>query len=136
MSQKKINNLPPRIAVQFTSSDYSLIKNIASKQDESLSGVVRNLCKQSLNLKVYEENCDMLCRIIRQEIKNSQRSDFDRILSMLSKTVIMSATATFLNAETINSFVPIENQQEVKTAYEKARIKGVEYLKTQINLEK
>lgn len=131
MSKKELKNLPPRIAVQFNTHDYELIKNISEKEKESLGGVVRKLVKQSLDLKVYQENCDMLCQLLTQVVKNTQQPEFDRLSALLSKSTIMSATSAYLNAEAISSFVGVEYQQDTKIAYEKARLKAVKYTKSQ-----
>jgi len=41
----------------------------------------------------------------------------------------MSATSTFLNAQALADFVPVEKRKDLVETYEKARIKVVAYVK-------
>ena len=45
----------------------------------------------------------------------------------------MSATSTFLNAQALADFVPPDKRKDLLEAYEKARIKGVAYVKGRVN---
>lgn len=45
----------------------------------------------------------------------------------------MSATSTFLNAQALADFVPVEKRKELVDTYEKARLKGVAYVKGRVS---
>lgn len=118
-----------RISPRFTDEEYEQIEKVAAIRRCSLSELVRKATLEYIRPKVVEENMDFLCSIIRQELKNTQQPEADRLASLIAKTCIMAATSTFLCAETINRFVPTEKQMDVKEAYDAARIKGVNYMK-------
>lgn len=120
----------PRINPRFTPEQYEQIKNVAALKGYSLSELVREATLKYIQPTLLEENLDLICSVIRKEIKNAQQSEFDRLASLTAKTCIMAATSSFLTAETINRFVPTERQMDVKEAYDAARIKGVNYMKT------
>lgn len=44
----------------------------------------------------------------------------------------MSARSTFLNAQALAEFVPVEKRRDLVETYEKARIKGVAYVKGRV----
>lgn len=41
----------------------------------------------------------------------------------------MSATSIFLNSQSLADFVPVEKRKDLVDTYERARIKGVAYVK-------
>ena len=45
----------------------------------------------------------------------------------------MSATSTFLNAQALADFVPPNKQKDFLEVYEKARLKGVAYVKGKVS---
>lgn len=48
----------------------------------------------------------------------------------------MSATATFLNAQAFADFIPVEKRKDLVDTYERARIKGVAYVKGKVTESK
>lgn len=118
-----------RINPRFTITEMEQIERLAALEGCSKSEIVRKATQEYINPKVSKENIDYITKIIRLEIKNTQEPDFERIISLLAKTCIMSATSAFLTAETINRFVPDNKQQDVKEVYDAARLKAVNYLK-------
>lgn len=44
----------------------------------------------------------------------------------------MSATSTFLNAQALSDFVPKERRKDFVESYEKAKLKGIAYVKNRV----
>lgn len=122
-----------RINPTFTKSDYENIEKLAAQRGCKKSEIVRDLTLQGLNTAVTNDNLDFICKLIRQEIKHTQQPAFDRLASLNAKSCIMAATSAYLTAETIASFVPLEQQREVQEVYDAARRKALEYVKSKVN---
>lgn len=116
-----------RIYVSFSDEDYEQIRNIAHKQNKSMSEVVRDFSIEGLNGTVGAANIDMITTIIRTQLRDVMRPSIDRLAALSAKTCVQASTAAYLTAETVARFVPDNLQLDVKDAYESARKKGVEY---------
>lgn len=57
----------------------------------------------------------------------------ERLTALSAKGAIMSATSTFLNAKALADFVPPDKRKDLAEAYEKARLKGVDYVKGRVS---
>jgi predicted CopG family antitoxin len=109
---------------------YNKVKNIAYKKGESISEVMRKLIEDGLTLEVGNENKDIISSIVREELKAVLKPNIERLAKISSKSGHMSATAAFLNVQTLMDLVPKENRREVRTMYEKARKMAIDYMKT------
>lgn len=123
-----------RINVTFEKETFESIQNIANKQGISLSEVVRDFTLEGLKGTLGVEHIDLITEIIRSQLKSILNPEVERICALVAKTCITSATASFLSAETINRFVPTEQQSDVKEAYDAAYQKGIQYTKRKISL--
>lgn len=121
-----------RINVSFTPEAYEQIEHIAAKENISLSEYVRDATLMRLNTNILNENMDFVCSVLRNQIRESLIPFENRIASMTAKTCIMSATAAFLTAETINRLVPYDRQEDVQVVYDKARKKAALYVKNNL----
>lgn len=125
---RKIKN--PRIPVTFDEETMEQLKKIAKHRGESISEVVRGLVDEGLKIQVSNDNIDLITKIVREQLQMLMDGYVERLASISAKGTIMSATSTYLTAETISRFVPLELQMEYQEAYEQARKKGVAYLKS------
>lgn len=123
MQQKKTK----RIYVSFSDEDYAQIRNLAHKQNKSMSEVVRDFSIEGLNGTVNAANIDMITGIIRTQLRDVMRPSIDRLAALSAKTCVQASAAAYLTAETVARFVPEDLQLDVKEAYESARKKGVDY---------
>ena len=66
---------------------------------------------------------------MKEELSVILNPAIDRIAALSSKACVQAATASYLNAEALNRFVPEKERMDVKEAYDAARKKGVAYVK-------
>ena len=74
----------------------------------------------------------MITHIIREQLRDILKPDIERLAALSAKTCVQSSTAAYLTAETISKFVPLQEQEEFRECYEKARKKGVEYTRRKL----
>lgn len=123
MDQRKTR----RINVPFDEQTYMQIKAIADRNDVSLSEVVRQWSYEGLNGQVSADNLDLITKIIREQLSAILQPKIERLAALSAKTCTISATSTFLTAETISKFVPPGKTEDMKAVYEKAKQKGILY---------
>lgn len=121
-----------RINVTFEVSDYEQIRNLAHKEGRTMSEIVREAAIDNLTVRINAENIDMITHIIREQLRDILKPDIERLAALSAKTCVQSSTATYLTAETISKFVPLQEQEEFRECYEKARKKGVEYTRRKL----
>jgi len=117
-----------RINPTFTDEVYQQIKIMAAKKHITMSQYVRECVLNSLNADVTNDNLDFIVSIIREQLNIILNKNMDRLASLESKTCVMAATAAYLNAETINRFVPETERLDLQEAYDMARKKAVRYV--------
>lgn len=121
-----------RINVTFEVSDYEQIRNLAHKEGRTMSEIVREAAIDNLTVRINAENIDMITQIIREQLRDILKPDIERLAALSAKTCVQSSTAAYLTAETISKFVPLQEQEEFRECYEKARKKGVEYTRRKL----
>lgn len=121
-----------RINVAFEVSDYEQIRNLAHKEGRTMSEIVREAAIDNLTVRINAENIDMITHIIREQLRDILKPDIERLAALSAKTCVQSSTAAYLTAETISKFVPLQEQEEFRECYEKARKKGVEYTRRKL----
>lgn len=122
-----------RINVTFEVSDYEQIRNLAHKEGRTMSEIVREAAIDNLTVRINAENIDMITQIIREQLRDVLKPDIERLAALSAKTCVQSSTAAYLAAETISKFVPLQEQENFRDCYEKARKKGVEYTRRKLN---
>ena len=121
-----------RINATFEVSDYEQIRNLAHKEGRTMSEIVREAAVDNLTVRINAENIDMITHIIREQLRDILKPDIERLAALSAKTCVQSSTAAYLTAETISKFVPLQEQEEFRECYEKARKKGVEYTRRKL----
>lgn len=121
-----------RINVTFEVSDYEQIRNLAHKEGRTMSEIVREAAIDNLTVRINAENIDMITHIIREQLRDILKPDIECLAALSAKTCVQSSTAAYLTAETISKFVPLQEQEEFRECYEKARKKGVEYTRRKL----
>ena len=124
-----------RINVTFEVSDYEQIRNLAHKEGRTMSEIVREAAIDNLTVRINAENIDMITQIIREQLRAVLKPDIERLAALSAKTCVQSSTAAYLTAETISKFVPLQEQENFRDCYDKARKKGVEYTRRKLNHE-
>lgn len=122
-----------RINATFDDNTYEIISKMAAKENVTDSEIVRKYFLEGIKLQVSDDNIDLITNIIRTQLKDVMQPNIDRICSLIAKTCVSSAQATYLTAETIAKFVPQDLQVDVNEVYEKARLKAIEYTKKKVN---
>lgn len=123
------------ITAEFTEEEYNQIKILAAKSDRSMNAVVREFVKQGLNGNVTENNLEVITPVIREQVQAVMEPMMQRMIKLTAKTCIQAGTASYLCAESLVKFVPVEQRLEVKEAYDAARKKAVAYMKSPVNME-
>lgn len=124
-----------RINVTFEVSDYEQIRNLAHKEGRTMSEIVREAAIDNLTVRINAENIYMITQIIREQLRDVLKPDIERLAALSAKTCVQSSTAAYLTAETISKFVPLQEQENFRDCYEKARKKGVEYTRRKLDHE-
>ena len=123
----------PRTYVTLTEELDQAIKATALKKGISESQVIRECVEEQMKVQASLDNIDLITKIVREQLQMLMDGYVERLASISAKGTIMSATSTYLTAETLSRFVPLELQMEYQEAYEKARKKGIAYLKSKKN---
>lgn len=122
-----------RVTISFTDEQAEMIEKISKREEKSFADVVRGLCDEALKLQVTNENIDIITEIIDERLRAILKPNIERLASISAKGAIMSATSTFLNAQALADFVPPNKQKDLLEVYEKARLKGVAYVKGKVS---
>lgn len=121
-----------RISITFTDEQAEMIERIARKEDKSFADTVRFLCDESLKVTANADSIEMITEIIDERLRAILKPQVERLASISVKGAIMSATSTFLNAQALADFVPPDRRKDFLETYEKARLKGVAYVKGRV----
>lgn len=108
---------------------FDKLNRIAQSEDESLADVIRKIIRKGLAMEFIDESEDIICNIVRKQIDIAIKPHIERLAKLASKSGHMSATAAFLNVQTLMDLVPKENRKNVKAMYDSARKKAVEYMR-------
>ncbi|HIS62167.1 MAG TPA: hypothetical protein IAC14_07965 [Candidatus Scybalomonas excrementigallinarum] len=120
----------PRTYVTLTEELDKAVKATALHRGVSESQVIRECVEEQMKVQATVDSIDLITKIVREQLQMLMDGYVERLASISAKGTIMSATSTYLTAETISRFVPLELQMEYQEAYEQARKKGVAYLKS------
>lgn len=115
--------------VRFTSKQIEDINRFAEIKGYNFSEAVRELCDKGLQIQVSNDNIDLVAEIIEERLRSILKPQVERLAAISAKGAIMSATSSYLNAQAIVDFVPKERRREFLEVYEKARLKGIAYVK-------
>lgn len=118
-----------RVTITFTDKQSELIENISIKRNTSFADVVRELCDEALKIQANTDNIDMITEILDERLRSILKPQVERIVAIAVKGAIMSSTSTFLNAQALVDLVPQDKRREFNDIYEKARLKGIAYVK-------
>lgn len=122
-----------RISITFTDEQAEVIEKISKREGRTFADTVRSLCDEAIKLQVSNDNIDLIAEIIDERLRAILKPQVERLASLSAKGAIMSATSTFLNAQALSDFVPKERRKEFVEAYEKAKLKGVAYVKNRVD---
>lgn len=115
--------------MRFTGKQIEDINRFAEIKGYNFSEAVRELCDKGLQIQVSNDNIDLVAEIIEERLRSILKPQVERLAAISAKGAIMSATSSYLNAQAIVDFVPKERRREFLEVYEKARLKGIAYVK-------
>ena len=116
--------------IRFTDAIDQQIVSISKKTGDSFAETTRKLVTKGLGAVWNEENSDLLAKLVRDSTEIVLKPHVERLAALNSKTLHMTATATFLLVQTLQDLVANEKKKDVITLYEKARKMAVEYSRT------
>lgn len=119
-----------QIHVRLDDKTIDQVKKLAKKSGISEAQATRDLIKKGLAMEWSDENTDELSKLIRDQLEIVIKPHVERICSLSSKSGHMSATAAFLNMQSLLDIVPVERRKDIRTLYDSARKKAVEYMRT------
>ena len=122
-----------RISITFTDEQAEVIEKISKREGRSFADTVRSLCDEAIKLQVSNDNIDLIAEIIDERLRAILKPQVERLASLSAKGAIMSATSTFLNAQALSDFVPKERRKDFVESYEKAKLKGIAYVKKRVD---
>lgn len=115
--------------VRFTHDQIENINRFAEVKGYNFSEAVRELCDKGLQIQVSNDNIDLVVEIIEERLRAILKPQVERLAALSVKGAVMSATSSYLNAQALVDFVPKEKRREFLEVYEKARLKGIAYVK-------
>ena len=121
------------MTITFSDGQTEIIGKITKIEGKAFADIVRGLCDEAIKIQVSNENIDLVTDIIEQRLRAILKPQIERLASISAKGAIMSPTSTFLNAQALADFVPVERRRDLVETYEKARLKGVEYVRGRTN---
>lgn len=121
-----------RISITFSDDQAEVIEKISKREGKSFADTVRSLCDEAIKLQVSNDNINLITEIIDERLRSILTPQVERLASLSAKGAIMSATSTFLNAQALADLVPVSKQKDLLEIYEKARLKGISYVKGKI----
>ncbi len=116
----------------FIDEQAEVIEKIARRSGNSFADTVRGLCDKATKIEVAADNINLVTEIIDERLRAILKPHVERLASISVKGAIMSATSTFLNAQALADFVPSERRKDLVETYERARLKGVAYVKGKV----
>ena len=117
------------MSITFSDEQTEIIEKISRREGKAFADIVRGLCDEAIKIQVSKDNIDLVTDIIEERLRAILKPQVERLASISAKGAIMSATSTFLNAQALADFVPPEKRRDLVETYEKARLKGVAYVK-------
>lgn len=119
-----------QIHLRVDDDQYEKIKNLAHKGGLSVTELLRDFIDQGLQEKLAEENLDIISQVVRKQVDAAMKPHVERLARISSKAGHMSATSTFLNAQALTDLVPENRRRDIRTMYDNARKKAVQFMKT------
>lgn len=121
-----------RISITFNDDQAEVIEKIARREGKSFADTVRRLCDEAIKIEASADNINLVTGIIDERLRLILKPHVERLASLSANGAIMSATSTFLNAQALAEFVPVEKRRNLVETYEKAKFKGVAYVKGRV----
>lgn len=118
---------------RFTEEQLEAINRYAEVKGYSFSEAIRTLCQKGLEIEVSNDNINLVVEIIDERLRAILKPQVERLASISAKGAIMSATSTFLNAQALADLVPVDKRRDIVDVYEKAKLKGVAYVKGRVS---
>lgn len=125
--RKKRRHENTRINVTFDEASYNQIRLLAHKEGISMGELLRRWSAEKLNGELSKDNIDYICRIIREQLRDTLQPSVERLASLSAKGCVMSGAAAILSAEAIARFVSPDLQQDVQDTFTHAKKQAARY---------
>lgn len=124
-----------RVNVTFSEEEYKHIEKASRINGSSAAEYVRSLYFKGKEIYSLNDNKDELSEYIKITLESVLKPHVERLASISAKGAIMSSASTFLNAQALAEFVPMDRRRDFLEVYNKCRLKGIAYVKTKTNDE-
>lgn len=118
------------VKVTFNDDEGKHIEEVCKKRGITKSEYVREMYFEGKKIYSANENLEFIIELLDQRLGEILKPNVERLAAISVKGAIMSASSTFLNAQALQDLVPKDKKMLVKEAYERARLKGIEYVKS------
>lgn len=116
--------------IRLERETYLELKRISQSENESLAETIRKVIQLGLSREWVGENKDVIASIVREQMQVVIKPHIERLAKLTSKSGHMSATAAFLNIQSLQDLSPVERRKDPKEMYYKARKMAADYMKT------
>ena len=106
------------------------IETLARKRHQSVSDVIRIFTEKGLNADGYADKVDPIREVIRQEVDEAVKKQTNRIVALLNKNTILSASSYYATAAIITALIDRDRFTSFQKIERLARRRGLEYANT------
>lgn len=122
-----------KISIVLLEKQLEIIDNIAKKEGESRSEIIRELIDRGLNDGLILENENFIADTVRKQMEVVIKPHIERLAKISAKSGHMAGRSAFLNAQIARDLVPAERRRDVNELWNNAQKKAVAYMKLKVN---
>lgn len=130
---RQYKNLNNPVPLRLDEETDIMITALAEKRKESKQEVMRSILRRGAQAELIEEfAADEMLHLVRKAIVETTKPIEERLAKINAKSAISSATAMYMNLETLGSIGKL-SVQDLTELYKRAREKAVGFVKTPTN---
>jgi len=114
-----------RIFFQLDNELYSAVKEVALREEQAVSEVMRRIFEDAVVRMSAEAGMDAVAALIREEVGRAAKSAENRITKILVKASLAASTNAYLSLQCISA----ANKYDATEIQRTARRNAAEYLK-------
>lgn len=104
------------------------LKRLSAKTNRPVAELVREFIDKGLNINGYKNETDFIREQIREELKSILLPNIERLIKIIVKSGITSASSFFLTGKVLSELVAPSRQLELKEILEEAKKLGIAYI--------
>ena len=134
-----MNNKPKQVhrrSVAFPAAQLEQLEKLASKNNTSVSDLVRSFVDKGIEINGYTQDVDFIAGIVRQEVKAQMTPQIERLVKSLMKSGKISAAGYYLTLKLFVQMVSGErlvSLKEMATETRKLEIRYMQFKDHEIN---